>query len=203
MPKKYYNGKNKFTEGFTIIETMIAIAIFLIVIVVGIGALLNAHLVNRKSQDVRSIVDSLSYTMEDMSRNIRTGYNYKCLENGVASYVQADLATPASCQDGFGIAFESSTGDPTTPADQWVYYVSQDGKIMRSTAGLDDPVQMTPDEVVLSKSSYSFLVFGAEGPSVNSQQPLVIIRLNGVIKSGGITTPFSLQTAVSQRMNDI
>jgi len=63
-------------SGFTIIETMIAVSIFLIVVTIGIGSLLNTTLLQSKSQDMRSIMDNLSFIMEDMSRNIRTGYNY-------------------------------------------------------------------------------------------------------------------------------
>lgn len=196
MWKKYFQ-KNKFMEGFTIIETMIAIAIFLIVVVLGIGALLNAHLINKKSQDMRSIMDSLSFSMEDMGRNIRIGFNYQCLEKGL-SYSQLDLGVPKSCVNGYGVAFESSTGD------KWVYFID-DGKLYRSTTGLADWVQMTPNEVSLNEQSYNFSVIGAEPASTTSdvQQPLVIIRLVGTITSGGNKTPFSLQTAISQRLSDI
>ncbi len=193
-------NKNKFTGGYTIIETMIALAIFLIVIVIGIGALLNVYNVNKKSQSMRSIMDSLSFTMEDMSRNIRTGYNYKCLERG-QSYTSEELSVPGSCMDGYGIAFESSNGNPEDPKDQWVYYLSE-GKLFKSTNGeLKNSIQMTPEEVVLSDYSVSFSVIGAE--SGDNQQPLVIIRLVGKITSGENITPFSLQTAVSQRLSDI
>lgn len=198
MWKKYFK-KNKFTDGFTIIETMIAISIFLIVVVLGIGALLNAHLVNKKSQDMRSIMDSLSFSMEDMSRNIRTGYNYHCLKKWEDPF-SSSLDISLSCVNGYGIAFESSEGNPDLNTDQWVYYISG-GKLYRSTNSGNGLVQMTPDEVILNNSTYNFSVIGAE--STDIQQPLVIIRLVGTITSGGNTTPFSLQTAVSQRLNDI
>ena len=203
MWKKYLNKKNKFAEGYTLIETMIALAIFLIVIVLGVGALLNAYSVNKKSQNMRSIMDSLSYTMEDMSRNVRTGYNYHCLVKGEDP---ANISTPNSClTNGYGMAFEYSDGDPTKDTDQWVYYISN-GKLFRSTDGFANSVQMTPDEVVLQadSSTYNFSVLGASGnPLDDQQQPLVVIRLIGKITDGKNVTPFSLETAVSQRLNDI
>ena len=193
-------NRNKFTSGYTIIETMIALAIFLIVIVVGVGALLNAYNVNKKSQNMRSIMDSLSFTMEDMSRNIRTGYNYKCLERG-QTYDSSTLSIPGSCRDGYGIAFEHSEGDPEVLTDQWVYYIDE-GKLFKSTnGGPENSIQMTPNEVVLDANSVIFSVIGAE--SDDNIQPLVIIRLVGKITSGGNATPFSLQTAISQRLSDI
>jgi len=197
--KKIYFKKNKFTDGYTLIETMIALTIFLIVIVVGVGSLLNAYTINRQSQGMRSIIDSLSFTMEDMSRNIRTGYNYKCLESG-QDYNQDMLNIPGNCIGGYGIAFEYSEGDPKINTDQWVYYIKE-GKLFKSTQGLSNPIQMTPDEVVLSAKAISFSVIGSE--SSDKQQPLVIIRLAGKITSGENATPFSLETAVSQRVSDI
>ena len=178
---------------------MIALSIFLIVIVIGIGSLLNAHLVSKKSQDTRSIIDGLSFTMEDMSRNIRTGYDYKCLEQG-NSYVQGELENVQSCKNGYGIAFEYGEGAQGDSTDQWVYYIYK-GKLYRSTDGLTNSIQMTPDEVEVNASTSSFSVLGAE--KTDTQQPLVIIRLAGQIKSGSNTTSFSLQTAVSQRVSDI
>jgi prepilin-type N-terminal cleavage/methylation domain-containing protein len=195
-------NNSKLTTGYTLIETMIAISIFLIVVVIGVGSLLNAHLINKKSQDMRSIIDSLSFTMEDMSRNIRTGYNYKCLVTG-NNYTQDSLSTPESGSNCFGIAFEYSEGNPEDRGDQWVYYV-QDGKLFKSTEGLNNPVQMTPDEVVISKNTYSFSIIGAEPFSDgDNQQPLAVIRLVGKITSRSGDTSFSLQTTVSQRRSDI
>ena len=73
--------------GYTIIETMIAITLFIIIVMAGMGALLNANLLHQKSQDMRSIVDNLSFVMEEMSRNLRTGFDYQCFDasNPIAS----------------------------------------------------------------------------------------------------------------------
>jgi Tfp pilus assembly protein PilV len=64
MLKKY----TKKESGYTIIETMIAVSLFLIVVTTGIGALLNANLLHQKSASMRSIMDNLSFAMEDMNR---------------------------------------------------------------------------------------------------------------------------------------
>ena len=68
----------KFATGYTIIETMIAISVFLVVVIYGMGSLLSASLLHQKSEDMRSIMDNLSFIMEDMSRNLRTGNSYHC-----------------------------------------------------------------------------------------------------------------------------
>ena len=172
---------------------MIALSIFLIVITIGVGSLLNAYLVNKKSQNMRSIIDSLSFAMEDMSKNIRTGFDYHCMEDLSDSL----LGIPKSCEVGLGIAFKKHYTDYD---ENWIFYI-QNGKLFKSTEGLGNAIQLTPDEVVLDGSSNNFVVVGAE--STDQQQPFVIIRLVGKISSDGNETPFSLQTMVSQRKSDI
>ncbi len=198
------NSKIKnLNTGYTIIETMISVSLFIIVMMAGMGALLNANLLHQKSQDMRSIMDNLSFIMEDMSRNLRTGYNYRCLtgEDTLSSVV-----SPLSCASGWGIAFETADGSTSNANDQWVYYIDGNGKILKSVQGpyiASAFVQLTPNEVIIDQLS-AFSVLGAEGIANNAEQPLVSIRLVGrIILRNDVITPFSLQTSVSQRLVDI
>ncbi len=198
-------------KGYTIIETMIAVSLFLVIVMSGMGAILNANLLHQKSRDMRSIIDSLSFAMEDMSRNIRTGYNYHCvLSSDSTTPTLAELSTPKSCANGYAIVFESSNGSVADLSDQWIYYIAS-GKLYKATHGpYTDPntdpasgfVQLTPDEIVFD-SVNPFSVLGALPPGGDSQQPLVTIRLSGTITYKNIVSPFSLQTSASQREIDI
>jgi type II secretory pathway pseudopilin PulG len=199
---KSYSVKSWKSRGYTIIETMIAVSVFLVIILSGMGALLNANLLDNKSKEMRSIMDNLSFIMEDISRNLRTGYNYHC---GSLS----NLDNPESCANGGILAFEEASGNVETTNDQWVYKIeSTDGgatyNISKSVLGgaLGSFVQLNSSEIVLQSVS-GFSVFGAQPPFSNNQQPLVIIRLIGIINSKDTVTPFSLQTSVSQRFLDI
>ncbi|MEK7569584.1 MAG: prepilin-type N-terminal cleavage/methylation domain-containing protein [Patescibacteria group bacterium] len=208
--------------GFTIIETMIAISLFLVVVMAGMDALLNANVVHQKSQDMRSILDSLNFIMEDMGRNIRTGYNYHCYTGGASIPVNPGDpdVQPLSCASGWGILFEPATGDSTTAdgdpidyTDQWVYYFGPDTglpgspySIWKKTSAPYSSasfVKLNTDEVVLNSASSGLSVLGAERPTTNTQQPLVSIRLSGTITFKNQITPFSLQTTVSQRVIDV
>lgn len=197
MKKKFFK-KNNQEKGYTIIETMIAVSLFIVITISGMGALMNANLLHQKSQSMRSIMDNLSFIMEDMGRNLRTGYNYKCYD---APGALVNVSTPKSCASGWAIAFEFATGLPGDDTDQWIYYIDN-GKIFKSIDGGANFVQLTPDEVSIDQS-YGFSVLGAEGSSVDSQQPFVTIRLVGKITFKNVVTPFSLQTSVSQRLVDI
>lgn len=209
-------------QGYTLIETMIAVSLFLVVAVLGMGSFLNASSLSQKSQDSRSIMDSLSFTMEEMSRNLRTGYNYRCYDStvpwGQGNAQTAGLNTPRSCTNGGVIVFEESHGRTPTSAvpdanatDQWAYKIeSTNGgvsfNVSKSTNGGSTWVQLNPPEVLLDSFS-GFAVLGAEAPTGfgtgDAQQPLITIILSGKITYKGVNTPFSLQTAVSQRLLDV
>ena len=188
----------KHNRGYTIIETMIAVSVFLVVVTAGTGALLNANNLHQKSQDLRSILDSMSFIMEDMSRNLRTGYNYRCITNSDFT----NLSTSLSCASGKAIAFREGITNA-----QWVYKIETlDGgatyNISRSTDGAATWTQFNPPEVVINSIS-AFSVLGAEALPGDTQQPFVTIKLAGKITFKGIDTPFSMQTSVSQRIIDI
>ena len=209
------NKKNNYyTEsgGFTLIETMISVALFLAVVMTGMGALLNASFIHTKSQDIRSIVDNLSFIMEDMSRDIRTGYSYNCMDYSIPSLPPSDnptLETPRNCSSGgWALFFEASNGVPINPGDQWVYYINSDGNLFRSTQSGDNPVQLNSNDITFTLGGVGnlgsgFVVTGAE--SNDTMQPFVTIRLIGKIhsKKDNSDIPFSLQTSVSQRLIDI
>jgi len=168
--------------GFTIIETMVAISLFLVIVMAGMGSLLNANLLHHKSADMRSIMDNLSFIMEDMSRNLRTGYNY--------------VSTSSS-----KISFEYQDGDPTNPNDQWVYRIVSD-KVEKSikSGATGSWIQLTPTEVKIGSGSG----FTVSGQTLGDEdQPFVTIKLSGTITTkDGVETPFSLRTSVSQRKLD-
>lgn len=199
------NFFKKNSGGYTIIETMIAVAIFTTIATTGMAALLNANVVHNKSGDMRSIIDSLSFIMEEMGRNIRTGSTYRCIYDGDYS---TNLTATRSCSLGGGIVFESALGDSSDSADQWIYKIeSTDGGVTYNISKSIDSgaswTQLNPPEVVLSSIS-GFSVLGApEYASGDSQQPLVLIKLVGSITYKNVVSPFSLETVVSQRLVDI
>jgi len=213
IKKSKNTGRKVLSEakGYTIIETMIAISLFTIIVISGMGALMSANAIHQKSQGMRSIMDNLSFITEDISRNLRTGSRYHCLEIGESFPALAnELSDPKSCEGGgWAIAFEPPLGNPGNPGDQWVYYISDDGKIFKAAGGPyegENFVQLTPDEVVIDSGASGFTVIGAESPLVGAdrRQPFAIIRLVGTITyREDIATPFFIQTAVSQRQVDI
>ena len=183
--------KKSNSGGYTIIETMIAISLFLVIVTIGLGALLNANALHKRSQSTRSIMDNLSFIMEDMSRNIRTGSEYSC--GNVGDILGKN--TLLNCTGDKNIAFTSSYD-----GSRWVYQIYLN-IIYKSTDGVVTYTNLLPDGIEIDKDS-GFTVVGAK--SSDTLQPLVTIRLSGTIidESNGSLIPFSLQTSVSQRLLD-
>jgi type II secretory pathway pseudopilin PulG len=209
----------KIQGGYTIIETMIAISLFIVIIMAGMGALLNANSVHNKSQDTMSILDSLNFVMDEMSTNLRTGYNYNCVKRGPGLPANISATQDCSSSEGIGVAFEEENGDlyrgspPTLyNDDQWIYYIrnteEEDSSgnaiygIFKSINGTDSGAfQLTPSEVHINPDESYFVVSGAG--SSDTDQPFVTVKLVGEIVYKDTTTPFSLRTSVSQRNIDI
>ena len=189
---------NSKQSGFTIIETMISVSIFLIVITIGMGSLLNASLLNQKSQNMRSIMDNLNFIMDDMSKSLRTGYGYHCFVSGdvIPSTTSNTMSVPKSCSNGWAISFESAPGLPSNDGisdakdnDQWVYYIDNTGKIFKSTQGpyaASSFVQLTPDEVVINTTASGFSVFNTNSGAGLTPKAIFCER-----NCGGLESPLN------------
>ena len=65
-------------RGFTLVELMVSLTIFSIVMMVSTGTLLVLIDVNAKAQALYSATSNLSFALDSMTREMRTGYHYYC-----------------------------------------------------------------------------------------------------------------------------
>lgn len=72
------NNKNfKYTQsGFTLVELLVATAIFSVVMVVSLGALLVTMSSANNVRALNKAMDNVNFTMEGMTRSLRMGKNY-------------------------------------------------------------------------------------------------------------------------------
>lgn len=75
---KISKNKNIKNKGFTLIETLVSLALFSIVLVISGGVILSVINSNKKNQAIASVVSNLNYSLDSMIRDIKTGYLYKC-----------------------------------------------------------------------------------------------------------------------------
>jgi type II secretory pathway pseudopilin PulG len=188
MKLKYFKNN----KGYSLIETMIAISLFIVIILAGTTALLNANSFHQKSNATRSILDNLVFIMEEMSRNLRTGSNFYCM-------LDNNIPTPNARNDGencLGISF--TTSGPS--GEQWLYKLKTDSngkyKIYKSTTNQSE-IELNSEEIEFDINSSGFFVIGSG--LTDGKQPLATIKLSGMIIYQGKETPFSIRTSVSQR----
>ena len=65
-------------SGFTLIEMIVSLALFSVVITIAVGALLTLINTNAQLQSEQNVLTNLSFTLDSMAREIRTGTNYFC-----------------------------------------------------------------------------------------------------------------------------
>ncbi|NCT02183.1 type II secretion system protein [Candidatus Parcubacteria bacterium] len=64
--------------GFTLIEMIVALAVFSVVVTMSMGALLTLVGTNQQLQAEQSVMTNLSFALDSMTREIRTGIRYYC-----------------------------------------------------------------------------------------------------------------------------
>jgi prepilin-type N-terminal cleavage/methylation domain-containing protein len=175
-----------FTRGFTLIEMMVA---FSIITTIGIGSLLSMNNAYKRSRSQRTAADSITFVLDSMARDIRTGYQYNC-----------SVGTGPDCYTFDG----SSTFSFIDQDARDVTYTLIGNRIERTitdTGVATNEFLTSPD--IIDVTSLRFRMIGANTASQDPYQPFVVITLSGTASYAGHRTPISLQTSVTQRLLDI
>lgn len=184
--------KIKITErGFTLVELMVAVAVFSIVMVVAMSALMNVIDANKKAQSIKTAINNVNIALETISKDLRFGSDYDCIgENGL---LRSD---GCSVEGNFGIKYKSGITDEDGNA-RWVayFYDADNQSIGRDVSLIDDGdyefINITSPDVNIT--SMKFYI-------IDNAQPYVVITLSGEAGVGKTATTFDLQTSVSQRL---
>mgnify|MGYP001019837494 FL=1 len=173
-------------EGaFTLIEVMVAVSIFAIIITIGIGSLMTIFSTLQRTRSDRQTLDSVSYMMDTMTRQIRTA---KSIEREGSNKIKIKN------QDDYEITFQvvqqDSNNDKSTDSEQ--YFKLQ----MVDDSGTYD---LSPHDFKITEFNFEYY-----DSTNNSQQGILKINLAGVTKSGRkeSESPIALQTIVSKRRLD-
>ncbi len=160
--------------GFTLIEMMVAVSIFVVIITVSLTSILNVSNIQKKTAAFRAINDNLNFAIEKMAREIRTGSDY--------------CAQPCTSPSSFNFTNSDGVG---------VKYSLINNKIEVSYGG-GDFLPVTSSEVVIEK-----LLFVVRGDGPDGLQPLVTIIISGYSgDKKTVKSQLNIQTTVSQRSID-
>ncbi len=193
MKIKFLKPKNEKSlpagrQGFTLIEMMTSLTVFMVVMMISMGALLGIFDANKKAESAKTVMDNLNFAVETMTREIRFGRNYHCGSTG-------SLSLPQNCSlgDSF-ISFLSSEGVQTV-------YRLNGSSMEKSVDGGNTYVAVTAPEINIS--SLTFYVIGANSYPADTLQPKALIKISGDAGTKSNTrTSFTLESMASQRLID-
>ncbi|MDO8424020.1 MAG: type II secretion system protein [bacterium] len=171
-------------RGFTLIELMTAVSIFLLIMTVSMGSIVGVFDASRRSRSLKTVMSNLNMAIESMGKEMRYGRNYHC--------GQGNIASPRNCPSGDTLmSFLSSE-------DLQITYRLNDTAIEKKV-GDEVYVAVTAPEIIIDELTFYTLGAGTD----NTLQPKVLIIIKSHAGSGKSRTDFTLETLVSQRALDI
>lgn len=199
----------KQNRGFTLIEMLVSLALFAIVVTTSVGTLLVLIDANAKAQSIQIAINNLSFALDSMTRQMRTGTDFYCGNNIATIQSSGNLRTGRrDCTSGGeGIAFtDSRTGERIGYAIQGPN--PQGTEILRK---VDVPsgssgswLSMTGDNIVVTE--LGFWVSGAADSLSDGDEfpPAITIYIEAEVGDvSGLGSTYQVQTTVTQRQYDL
>lgn len=180
-------------EGFTLIEMLVAMAIFAITIGAITGIFITGIQQQRMALASQSVLDQTSFTLEYMSRALRLAKK----EMSAPACLSQNGLNFEITYGGSGLKFINHLSEPPDDCQEF-FLENKQIKYWRQSAGNTLPLTATKLEVV----SFKFNLAGQS--QTDDLQPLVIIFSE--IKSTGTlgqSQKIKIQTSISQRNLDV
>lgn len=182
-----YNTSQK---GFTLIEMMVSVSIFAIVLVVALGSILTILDSNRKARTLTEVMNNLNFSLESITRSMKTGVDPALAEIGGIDILQVTAIVLS--EDGFQrqlIEYRCLTTE-SQPCGQ-----NSDGRGVVSRRVNDGSWQPITSEFV-DITAFEVTLAGL----ADFNQPRTQITVGGeVAVNEQIRSEFTIQTTVSQR----
>lgn len=214
-------------RGFTLIEMIVSLGVFSIVVTIAIGAMLILINTNQQLQTEQSVMTNLSFALDTMTREIRTGYNYFCQasqnDTGPGAIFNAgnftaheslglsvnDCASGRSPQSHRyqGISFFEGGNSLTGSSGERriMYFYDADEKTILRRVGNQVPQSIISSGLVIQNAE--FYVTGSAGleasGNTDTEQPSVTIYIEAQEVDDPAEKTYYLQTTVTQRTLDL
>ncbi len=196
----------KTNSGFSLVEILVSLSLFIIVLTMAVGSLLVLISANAKAQNIQAAVGNVQFALDSMTREIRTGYAYYCSTN-VSTNITGSFDQTSDCNKGAYLSIieggKSLTGDNTSNS-RLAYRYNSTTKAIERKIGTGSWYSLTDPSVSIDQMHFN--VSGTTEHSVDGStvQPNVTIYIVGSVAGVEDTdTTFTMQTTVTKRVIDL
>lgn len=192
--------------GFSLIELLVSVSLFTVVLTVAIGSLLVLIGANNRAQSMQQIMSDLSFAIDSISREVRTGRGLYCNESGEGiPSPDMDQFSTKDCEEGVYLSIYEG-GQSLTAGESsnriTFRYNSSDERIERR---LGDsawyPITATDVHVT---DMFFYVADSATGDSGNEVQANATVYIEGYVGDRETDeSSFAIQTTISRRIIDI
>ncbi len=202
--QKNWNRVGNYTKGFTLVEILVSISIFVVFMTFALGSVLSILGAGDKSKSLNSVMTNLNFTVEIMSRELKFGTNFYCTQSTDVPPLPP-VPTTQNCT-GVGLAPQSAISFVTSDGVATVYKLdSALHQIKKSTDGGLTFISVTAPEVNIQ--DLKFYVFNSAPQTslpADNAQPRVTMFVRGYAGTKlSSQSSFALQTTISQRSLDV
>jgi len=193
----------KKNNGFTLVEMLVALSLFTIVVTIVAGSILVLISGNQQVVGEQSVMANMSFVMDSMTREIRTGKNYYC-GNSFGSQPASDSVK--DCENGDKAISFVEAGNSITGLNNGriAYYFDSTNKTIMRKVENSNPQSIVSNDIYIKDAK--FFVTGTKSFSDNSRdvnQPTVTIVITAMESSASGEKPVTLQTTITQRELDL
>jgi prepilin-type N-terminal cleavage/methylation domain-containing protein len=195
--KSFFKNKR---SGFTVVELLVAMSIFVVLVTVATSAFIQALRGERRLLSLMSVTNNASLALEQVAREIRTGYLF--------NDATLDI-NPVACSSGLGethLIFKSQASG-TSSIVSYGLDTNENGANVLTRSSDDFPgvnsSSITADNVNVSNLCFVVSQLDSQGDNNLTQcypWRVTILMTVSSLAAGSSTNPMSLETTVSSRI---
>jgi prepilin-type N-terminal cleavage/methylation domain-containing protein len=175
------------SRGYTLIELIVSLGIFSVVMLAATAAYLSLVSLDRQARATADVVTNLTFAMDSMTREVRTGTTYRCTPGDADGN-----STDGSCH-------RFSFTDSRSPSRSISYFVSNH-QLMESINGVN--YVLTDPRVSVDRLDFYVRGVGTTGANAGVE-PQVLMVISGTLQTKDKTVSFSLQSSATERYIDL
>jgi prepilin-type N-terminal cleavage/methylation domain-containing protein len=198
--KQLFLQSGNTARGFSLIEVLVSLSIFTVVMTISVGVLMVLIDANARAQNTQTVMTNISFALDSITREIRTGSDYYCGNSTSGSFPTSGVSTANCATGGAALSFNEGGTSLTADASSRRIGVRHNNGTIERRLGDGEWAPITSPEIEIT--SLKFYVTGAT--RTDNESPTVTIYVEGVagVEDGSEST-FHMETTVVQQLLDI